>query len=229
MKVIPLEVNEVEFFYSWHCHIRKIGRSNMVTLIHDETRLSIFIYGLLSKDFKNIDKIIKESVRDIYYALGGNYNMAQAFVVDQGEISFTNTSDRTMVARMNHIIQESEWFMEETFDPSKYLQQDLCVRMSDVMTKGMDGKYTTSLKELRRYFEADEDKHSKVKETVNIKATQQWKSIPADIRHYIVNNCFCRKCGVTRIVNYYVGTTKYGLLLEGECQECGQRVNRVVD
>ncbi len=152
VKVEPLMAEEVEPFYSWHCHVKKIGRSNMVTLIHDETRLAIFIYGLLSKDFKHIDRLIHESIRDTYYELGGKYNMAEEFVRQQGEISFTKTSDRTMVARMNRIIQDSKWFLEETIDPSKYLQLDLCIRMSDFLTKGLDGDYKTSIKELKKYF-----------------------------------------------------------------------------
>lgn len=45
-------------------------------------------------------------------------------------------------------------------------------------------------------------------------ALKQWTSIPGNYQQELLNNVFCRKCGVTTIVDYSVTADKYGILLK---------------
>jgi len=60
-------------------------------------------------------------------------------------------------------------------------------------------------------------------------ALKKWSSIPQEYQQSLINNVFCRKCGVTTIVDYSITDDKYGILLEGNCKICGNAVARLIE
>ncbi|MEC2072278.1 hypothetical protein [Alkalihalophilus marmarensis] len=64
---------------------------------------------------------------------------------------------------------------------------------------------------------------------VDFKAAQKWAKIPKDFQQQLLENVFCRSCGVTRIVDYGIETDKFGIVLTGKCKKCGADVARVIE
>lgn len=60
-------------------------------------------------------------------------------------------------------------------------------------------------------------------------AARKWAKVPKNIQQLLVNNVFCSACGVTTIVKYTLHNDKYGILLKGQCKQCGTDVARLVE
>lgn len=64
---------------------------------------------------------------------------------------------------------------------------------------------------------------------IDIKAVQKWSKIPKEIQDKLLGNIFCGKCGVTTIIDYSMTDDKYGILLEGKCNQCRGLVARLIE
>ncbi len=64
---------------------------------------------------------------------------------------------------------------------------------------------------------------------IDLKAAQKWNKIPKEIQKKLLDNVFCSNCGVTTIVDYSMSNDKYGILLQGKCQNCGEKVARLIE
>ncbi|MRH41091.1 hypothetical protein GH741_00195 [Aquibacillus halophilus] len=60
-------------------------------------------------------------------------------------------------------------------------------------------------------------------------ANRRWLAIPSSLRKNLEENVYCSSCGVTTIVNYYVDSEDYQIILKGHCKNCDQKVARVID
>ncbi|BCN31675.1 nucleoside triphosphate pyrophosphohydrolase [Anaeromicropila herbilytica] len=63
----------------------------------------------------------------------------------------------------------------------------------------------------------------------DIKALKKWSALPDDWKETLINNVFCRHCGVTTIVNYAIVDDKNGIVLQGKCAKCDGAVARFVE
>ena len=63
----------------------------------------------------------------------------------------------------------------------------------------------------------------------DFEALKIWSRIPPDYQKRLINNVFCTNCGVTTIVDYSITTDKYGVLLKGKCNACGNAVARLIE
>lgn len=65
----------------------------------------------------------------------------------------------------------------------------------------------------------------------DIDAMRKWNNISKDIREKLLQNVYCGSCGVTAIAPGYTITQEKGLgiLLNGKCTKCGQKVCRVIE
>jgi hypothetical protein len=57
-----------------------------------------------------------------------------------------------------------------------------------------------------------------------------WEAIPVNHRTRILNNIWCGNCvKATTIVNYFGQLKEGNLVLEGECEQCGKTVARLIE
>jgi predicted house-cleaning noncanonical NTP pyrophosphatase (MazG superfamily) len=63
----------------------------------------------------------------------------------------------------------------------------------------------------------------------DIKALKKWSRIPEDGKEILLNNVYCRTCGVTRIIDYCIVNDKLGIILQGKCAKCGGNVARYLE
>ena len=57
-----IDVSENSDIDNYHCTLLQFGRDNILLITNDVTLYSFVIFGLKSKDFKNIEEVIRESV-----------------------------------------------------------------------------------------------------------------------------------------------------------------------
>lgn len=229
-----LKINEVQLIdelpeLSWHCHLTKYGRDYMVTLIHDTTRMALFLYGVKAKDLKTLDVWIKMSIASVLGEYGIPQSTLDNFMNEQGEITYAKTSNRSMVARMTRLIRDTENFMVDFIDASRVLQIDLSIRMNDTLVRGMDGQYTVASEELESLFHYSDPLESNNHKVQDLAAMGAWKAIPEIYRNRLEDNVYCSKCGVTTIEGYTVTMKGQDLLLEGKCNKCQGRVARLIE
>jgi len=66
--------------------------------------------------------------------------------------------------------------------------------------------------------------------TMNELAYKKWLKIPQNIRQKIEKNVWCVNCmRAVEIVHYEVELRDIGLILNGQCKNCGHEVARVIE
>ncbi len=73
-------------------------------------------------------------------------------------------------------------------------------------------------------------------QTIDLDAYRIWKSWPEERRQLYLNNAFCftcRQAGTSRVASfapgYVIRRESYGLVVEGRCAVCGEKIARVCD
>lgn len=87
--------------YSWHANIVRVNRRKTVVLVNDASRYNVILYGLKAKDFKNIQNTILLGIRQILLWDGVNDVVIDQYLKKAGQISFSKTQSRALVARLN--------------------------------------------------------------------------------------------------------------------------------
>jgi hypothetical protein len=64
---------------------------------------------------------------------------------------------------------------------------------------------------------------------LNKSALEKWNAIPENIKKMLINNVFCRMCGVTTIIDFDIKNDELGIVLEGKCKKCGNEVARFIE
>ena len=99
----------------WHANFVSINRKKAIILMNNETRYSVVIYRSSSKDFSKIKELIYEAITEALRMEGVSKEVIKAYMAKAGEISFSKTASRSMVAKMNNAVREIE-FMQEYLD-----------------------------------------------------------------------------------------------------------------
>lgn len=99
-----------EPLFCWHANIIKFGRKKAVVLTNDACRYAVVLYGLKKKDFKNIGELIKTGIRQTFVADGVSDDIIERYLSEYDEINYSNTKNRSLVARMNQSCREAEFF-----------------------------------------------------------------------------------------------------------------------
>lgn len=78
--------------------------------------------------------------------------------------------------------------------------------------------------------EMDMDEFRKDEGTTDLDAYREWMDMPEDVRDMFLHNAFCRNCGVASFAKgYNIRRDKFGIVIEGICDKCGEEIARVVD
>lgn len=95
------------------------------------------------------------------------------------------------------------------------------------------------IKKIPRIFANIYEKHLEpTKQSINLierktktdlSAKDKWDKHTPEFKELILNNAFCRNCGLTSIVNYTAKDDKHGIVLKGKCAKCGEDIARYVE
>ncbi len=107
---------------AWHANFVSIDRRKAIVLMNNETRYPIVIYRPNKKDFSEIRELILEAITEALRMEGVRKEVIEAYLAKAGEISFSKTSSRSMVAKMNNTVREVE-FMGDYLDEEAKIQR----------------------------------------------------------------------------------------------------------
>ena len=81
---------------------------------------------------------------------------------------------------------------------------------------------------IRQEMEADE--FQKGKGITDMEALRLWKTYPDEAKEMWLHNAFCLNCGNTSFEpGYNLRKDKFGVVIEGFCNKCGERIVRCCD
>jgi hypothetical protein len=96
-----IEVGDYPNIDNYHCNLLTFGRNNVLLITNDSTLYSFVILGLKSKDFKNIEEIIRQSVFKLMIASGFPQNQFEKILLSMDSFNYTKTSNKSVISSMN--------------------------------------------------------------------------------------------------------------------------------
>jgi IS30 family transposase len=96
-----IDINNFSDIDNYHCNLLKYGRENVLLITNDSTLYSFVIVGLKSKDFKNIEEVIRESVFKLLLHNGFPQNQFEKILSSMEKFNYTKTSNRSVISSMN--------------------------------------------------------------------------------------------------------------------------------
>lgn len=152
IKVVKPEENQEEQLFCWHANMFKIGRTKCVMVMNNVTRYHFMIYGLLKKDFANLEEIIFKEIISNFYGDDYSSDQVNAYLNQMGEIQYTATNNRSIISQLNDAIlmtQHTFYYKAERgetvflYDLNRNLNQTPMVKMKDypinMMRKALEG------------------------------------------------------------------------------------------
>jgi len=104
--------------FSWHANIVRVNRRKTVVLVNDASRYNVILYGLKAKDFKNIENITLSGIGEILLSDGVNTEIIDKYLEEAGQVVFSKTQNRTLVARLNKGCEAADIFYDCYFEDS---------------------------------------------------------------------------------------------------------------
>ncbi len=119
LKIEPnLETADTSALYSWHCHVLKFDRKKTVLLVNDLTRISVVLYGLTAKEFKNFGVLAKESIKQVLLMEQVSEEIVKRYLLECSEVEYTKSGSRSLVAKMKGIARDLEYYSYEMLNPN---------------------------------------------------------------------------------------------------------------
>ncbi len=110
--LVEYEKDEEPSFYDWHANLFLYNRRKGVMLMNDATRYCIILYGLKAADFKRFDQIALEAMKETFLAEGFSMNQINAYIENCGEVTYTKTSNRSILSQMSLF----DWYVSEDIE-----------------------------------------------------------------------------------------------------------------
>jgi hypothetical protein len=98
-----IDVSENSDIDNYHCTLLQFGRDNILLITNDVTLYSFVIFGLKSKDFKNIEEVIRESVFKLLIESGFPQNQYERVLSSMESFSYCKSSDRSILSTMTEM------------------------------------------------------------------------------------------------------------------------------
>lgn len=102
--------------YCWHAHLFSFSRRKCVLVMNNETRYNFVMFGLVKVDFKRFDDLIVKQISDNLLADGMEQVLVDKYLLNCGDVSYTPTSDRSIIGQINEMIMVAQYEMEGNID-----------------------------------------------------------------------------------------------------------------
>ena len=78
--------------------------------------------------------------------------------------------------------------------------------------------------------EMDQDEFRAGEGITDLSAWKVWQSWPEERRELYLHNAYCSNCRVASFAKgYIIRKDRYGLIVEGRCASCGEKITRCCD
>lgn len=112
LKIKPELAVDEEPLFSWHANLVTLKRKKTVVLVNDKNRYIIVLYGLKAKDFKALNNIIINAIRETFMDECIKGEIIEEYLGHSGEIVYSKTKDKSSVSRMNNSCEYVYTFQE---------------------------------------------------------------------------------------------------------------------
>lgn len=140
LKLKPGDSAEENPLFSWHANLLLIHRRKAVLLVNDKTRYSSLLFGLKASNFRSLGKLITAAIRETLLAEGILPEVVELYMKEAGEITFTNTTSKSVLAHMNQLARITQLEDPQEYDTDNLNQIDFNLRMADYPLK-IEGFY----------------------------------------------------------------------------------------
>ena len=96
--------------YSWHAHLFIVQRKKYIIIMNNQSRYNFVLGPLLKKDVKHLDELIIDGIRDNLKADEIEQSMIDEYFKQMDELSYTKTSERSIIGQINDCINYLEHF-----------------------------------------------------------------------------------------------------------------------
>ncbi len=143
--------------FSWNGKVMKVRRRNLVYLMNDASKLSVVLFGMTGKEFKNFDDHVKEGIREVLRDCDVAEDIIDGYLTEAGGGIFTSSGTRKQLGVLNNSALEAEYMFDE-FYREGLLQRDLCIQQNQMIVKHDDGDYVTPKNTMKTLLEEHYEK-----------------------------------------------------------------------
>lgn len=135
---IPFDIattNEEEGdpLFSWHANILLIDRRKTLVLMNDKNRYVVALYGMKAQDFKRLDELIPEAIRQAFQAERIREDVIDEYLNKVGPVTFYKTKNRSLISMLTQA-SDAVWFAPSDFDLTTLIQLPIGKEASRMMT-----------------------------------------------------------------------------------------------
>ncbi|TMN21694.1 plasmid pRiA4b ORF-3 family protein [Lentibacillus cibarius] len=131
---------EEEALFSWHANVVRMNRRQSVVFMHDKSQYTIVLYGVRAKDFSRMGSLFAQAIRMVWREEGIKDHVIEDYLAQSGEVQFTKTKNRSLVARLSRICREVTIY-EDEINTEQLIQPDVSVRASRLLAGNGSGDY----------------------------------------------------------------------------------------
>lgn len=91
-------------FFSWHANLVFVNKRKHIVLINDLSRLSLTIAGIRSTQYKNLNNIFKEQLKNYLVSENINNSTINEYLDECNEAVYTTTNNRSILGTLNDIV-----------------------------------------------------------------------------------------------------------------------------
>jgi hypothetical protein len=113
LKIKPEETIDETPLFSWHANLITVNHRKTIVLVNDSSRYIIILHGLKAKDFKNLDEMIMDSIRETLLGECIKEEVVERFLNYSPKVIYTKTKERSLVAKMNKACDTVSFYANE--------------------------------------------------------------------------------------------------------------------
>ncbi len=119
---------------SWSANLINIGRRKAIVAANDSSRCGFVLLGIKAGDIKKLNKLMTDGIRACFEAECISPELIERYIADCGEVTFTKTANRIVVARLNKLCEKTLYFSDEYTDG--LIQRQILRELNDDFVAG---------------------------------------------------------------------------------------------
>ncbi|MDD2431843.1 MAG: plasmid pRiA4b ORF-3 family protein [Firmicutes bacterium] len=190
-----------ESLKAWHASLITIERRKAIVLMNNQTRFLVVLYGPTKSVFKKIKQHIEAAISLTLRMEGMSQAIIEKYLDDAGEIEFSKTENRSLVAQLNKAV-EDVYINYEFLDESTLHQPYLSSVANRNVHRGPNNDYLAPLENMYdslRHYLTNEESQAKdlfdvelyqLKIQIEIEGVEIWRRIliPSACSFYHLHN-----------------------------------------
>lgn len=130
-----------EPLYEWHANLFVFDRRKGVIMMNNQTRYCVVLYGLKAENFKRFHSIALSGIEQTFLAEGFPQETIAQYIAHCGEVVFTKTNDRSVIAQMNDMLYLTSHFIVDYLPTSEICMVSLSKRLGEMPLRSLRYAY----------------------------------------------------------------------------------------